>query len=337
MKAGRVSFLVSCLFLVLFAAQVHGVDRDYWPTEGWRVSPPAQQGMDPEMLAKIREFAKASLPGLSSILVIRHGYIVHEEYYRGSEVELLELYSQTKSVLSALIGSALQQGFLSGVDQKLLDFYPEFGSPEMVTLVKVICLHHLLTMSSGLGFSTSNPKKIPPELTFPLRFEPGTRFFYNHTDPQMLSMILSRATGLNASDFAGEYLFKFLGIVSWQWEAVFGYSIGAQNLRLCARDLAKIGYLYLNGGLWAGQKLLPAGWVEESTRAWQHTPDPAMDYGYFWWLFRLGGHPVFASWGFSGQIMYVVPDLDLLIVTAGTRDVSYNELVEKLVIPAIRN
>jgi len=108
-------------------------------------------------------------------------------------------------------------------------------------------------------------------------------------------------------------------------------------LRLCARDLAKVGYLYLSGGQWAGEQVLPPGWVDESTQAWYHSPDPTMDYGYFWWIFRLGDHPAYAAWGFGGQIMYVVPDLGLLVVTSGTRDVSYKELLEKLVIPAIRD
>ena len=212
MKAEKFLLCATCLYLVLGIPKISGLDRDYWPTGEWRISPPEQQGMDPDALAKISAFVTANFPGMSSILVIRHGYIVPEEYYRGNQAELLELYCETKSVLSALIGSALQLDFISGLDQKLTDFFPEFESPEMVAQVKTICIRHLLTMSSGLAFSTSNPKKIPAELAFPLRHEPGARFFYNNTDPQMLSMIISKATGLNASDFAGKHLFKSLGI-----------------------------------------------------------------------------------------------------------------------------
>jgi CubicO group peptidase (beta-lactamase class C family) len=125
-------------------------------------------------------------------------------------------------------------------------------------------------------------------------------------------------------------LFKSLGIVNWQWESIYGHSIDGLNLRLRPRDAAKIVYL-------EGERLLPSGWVEESTKPWQHTQDPAMDYGFLWWILRLAGHPAYAAWGFGGQIMYVVPDLDLLVVTSGTRDHSYSELIEKLVIPAIRD
>jgi len=331
------------LFLLAFFSSLSapslltGADRDYWPTKGWWTCSPEQQGIDAEMSARIGSYVKESCPALSSLLVIRHGYVVFEEYYNGNKDDLRNIMSATKSVMSILIGIALKQGLLESVDQKLTDFFPEFVGIDSSSGARNISLRHLLTMTAGLSDVVLDPKKLADRFRQGFFSEPGP-FAYCNTNHYLLSMIVTKVAGMKASDFAKKFLFKPLGIDRFRWDSLYGYSIGASDLQLSCRDFAKIAYLYLNEGRWDEEQIVAPEWVAQSTLAVVDARgEYYTEYGYSWWIKGLGGHPAYFGWGAGGQYIYILPDLDIIVTTNGTFDTIYDDIVEKYVIPAVRN
>jgi len=331
--------------------------REYWPTSGWKTSTPKQQGMDSAKLLIADEFIQNRLPDAFSLLVIKNGYLVFEKYYSwGSPEKYAVVHSVTKSVMSALIGIALDKGYLKSVDQKLIEFFPEYITDESDPRKKEISLKDLLTMSAGFRwndrgssmrfwYSSLDWAKYTIEL--PLDNNPGDIFNYNSSTSHLLSIILSKSTKASTLDYAKKNLFEPLGIQSAYWhQGPQGYHIGGFGLALSARDLAKIGFLYLNNGYWNGQSIVSEYWVKESTaqqiQAVRHPIYGTFGYGYQWWVKEVDGCSSFRAWGRRGQYIVVVPKLDLVIaVTSETAQphpptsIHYNPLFD-LVAAAVK-
>ena len=307
---------------------------EYWPTSGWKTSTPEQQGMDSAKLLIADEFIQNRLPDAFSLLVVKNGYLVFEKYYSwGSPEKIAVVHSVTKSVTSALIGIALAKGYLNSVDQKIIEFFPEYFADEIDPRKNEIRIKHLLTMSTGFSwndwgpvmrewYTSSNWARFTIQL--PLENSPGDVFNYNSSTSHLLSIILSKSTKISTLDFAKKSLFEPLGIQSAYWhQDPQGYCIGGFGLGLSARDLAKIGFLYLNNGYWNGQSIVPEYWVKESTdqqiQAVSHPIYGAFGYGYQWWVKNVDGCSSFRAWGRRGQFIVIVPKLDLVIaVTSET-------------------
>src|SRR5210317_1834236 len=250
--------------------------REYWPTSGWKTSIPEQQGMDSAKLLIADEFIQNRLADAFSLLIVKNGYLVFEKYYSwGSPEKYAVVHSVTKSVTSALIGIALDKGYLNSVDQKLIEFFPEYITDESDPRKKEISLKHLLTMSAGFRWNDRGPSMrnwyyssdwVKFAVQLPQENNPGDIFNYNSSTSHLLSVILSKSTKTSTLDFAKQNLFEPLGIQSAYWhQDPQGYYIGGFGLGLSARDLAKFGFLYLNNGYWNGQSIVSASWVKEST------------------------------------------------------------------------
>jgi CubicO group peptidase (beta-lactamase class C family) len=285
----KIVFCILTFFLVAFLTDNAVCEQpekwEYWPTSGWRSSTPEMQGMDSAKLLIADEFIQNRLPDAFNLLVVKNGYLVFEKYYSwGSADKYAVVHSVTKSVTSALIGIALDKGYLRSVDQKLTEFFPEYITDELDPRKKEISLKHLLTMSAGFRWNdrgpvmrswntSSNWAKFTIQL--PQGKNLGDVFNYNSSTSHLLSIILSKATKTSALDFAKRNLFEPLGIQSAYWhQDPQGYYIGGFGLGLSARDLAKIGFLYLNNGYWDGQSIVSEYWVKKSTdqqiRAYRH-------------------------------------------------------------------
>ena len=331
-----------------------GRRRDYWPTRGWRESEPSAQGLNPQVLQGLEAFIPGSLPRTSSLLVARHGYIVYERYFQGDQDTPRTLWSVTKSVLSTLIGIALAEGRIRSIDQPMLDFFPELSARPLNPEVRRITLRHLLTMSDGISREGLDFLLTEDKLSVPLQYGPGANFYYNSMSPQVLSIILTRTTGLKARDFAMKRLFQPLGIPEVRWFQVDGYSLGAFGLELTTRDLAKIGYLLLNEGRWDGRQIVPPAWVAEATRPHIRVPRSAKfialtgpyfvdQYGYYWWVRPRQIPPAYMAQGYGGQFLYIVPELDLVtVITANDQDskenlhaLGYLALIDDYIVPAV--
>jgi CubicO group peptidase (beta-lactamase class C family) len=351
--------------------------RDYWPTAGWRAAPPAQVGMDPEVLAELD--AKAAYhPQLRSLLVVRHGYLVYERYWHGDAGSGQEAFSVTKSFTSALVGIALRDHHLKSLDQTVGELLARHLPADADPRLAKVTGRQLLTMTSGLA---GDDPTVGGDLDLLVRLRqsrdwvrhilgrrlattPGTTFAYSNAGSHLLSAIVADATGQSTLAFARAKLFGPLGIhaehalvgvdvpnasrallrayqraaVAWPTDPQ-GYHTGFGGLKLPARDLAKLGYLYLNGGRWDGAQVVPAGYVRASTQAQSHPPPGAgIDgYGYQWWVTNEHGHPGFLAMGFGGQFVQVIPDLDLVVVItsdAANQRGDAQQLVGEAIIPA---
>lgn len=326
----------------------------YYPTQAWRTSTPEQQGVDSAALAKLFDEIQAKQYNIHSIVIARHGFIVAEAYWYPFQPGAKHvLYSCTKSVNSALVGVAIKQGKIDSVAHRVLDFFPERTIANKDARKQAMTLEHLLTMSSGMEWNetgvplsapnNSNRQMIQSKdwvqfvLDRPMKEEPGARFNYNSGGSHLVSAILQKTTGTNELAFAQEYLFKPLGIADVSWTVdPNGIYRGEDGLELTSRDMAKIGYLYLKGGTWDGQQIVPADWVKVSSQ--KHIgATGGKGYGYQWWVQPFG---VYNAAGRGSQYIFVLNDLDLVVVfTSGLPSALFDlpaALVETFIIPAAK-
>ena len=238
--------------------------------------------MDSAVLIGMFDYIEQQKADVHGILIVRNGYTVVEAYYPpyGPNVRH-RTASVGKSFTGALVGIAIQEGYIEGVDQKVLDFFPDHSDWQDDPLKQAMTVEHLLTMTSGLDWpesaaSYSSSQNIMRQminsvdwvrfvLDRPMAAAPGATFNYSSGDSHLLSAIVQEATGMRTISFAREYLFEPLGMsrVGWMSDP-YGTAFGAGGLRLTPRDMAKFGQLYLQGGVWDGQQILPAEWVEAS-------------------------------------------------------------------------
>lgn len=311
-----------CVAVVLCCLScARSANEAYWPTREWKSISPAQAGMDAKGLEPLHSLRR-TLPDATSVLALRHGLIVFEQYFIGDQWTLRNLREMTKGVVSTLVGVAIDQGLIDSVDQKLVDFFPENALLGSDPLMRQVSLRHLLTMSDGLRASGNTVQYTftSPILSLPLKRSPGEGFEDNFMSAQILSMILTRSSGKSAHELAKQYLFEPLSIGESLWadfKGQEGVSHGADGLLLTTRDMAKIGYLLLRRGAWEGKQLVPAEWIGVSTTG-QIQTGRASGYfgqqGFLWWVHAFAGHPGYFAVGTGGQVLCVVPDLDLVAV-----------------------
>ena len=320
---------------------------DYWPTENWRTSSPEAQGMDSQRLAEMLAAIEQQRLDLHSLLIIRNGYLVSENYFGpyGPDTRH-QLYSVTKSFVATLIGIALDKGYIAGTDQHIMDFFPGRTFANLDEQKAAITLEDTLTMRTGLDWQEGDPAYramymspdwVKSVLDEPMASAPGRQFNYCSGCSHVLSAIMQQTTDMNPRDFADQYLFRPLGITNVRWDtAAEGIPIGGWGLQLTPRDMAKLGYLYLRQGQWEDQQIVSAEWVENATRAHTET-DGELGYGYQWWTY-----PPLAAYtalGLGGQTIFVIPELDLVIVTTAEMN-GHDEifqLIQQSILPAVQD
>jgi CubicO group peptidase (beta-lactamase class C family) len=349
MKVIKAFLFTVLVFLAVIPAAAETKTRDYWPTEDWQTSSPEKLGFDTAKLQSIDAFVKQSLPRTASILIIRNGYIAYETYYAGDKNTPRGLYEETASMISILIGMLVNSHQIGEVEDSMLSYLPELRSENLAPNVEKITIRNLLTMSSGLPLphdpvtGTISIDEIKGMLSRPLESIPGEAFVYNATNSNLLSMIITKITKKTAAEFAASQLFQPLGIKKYYWLKSSGYSKSVSGLSLNCRDMAKIGYLYLNHGKWDTKEIVPESWVSESTTS-QVRIDAASEYwrnyGFLWWVSSFKDYGAFFAYGFAGQLIVVMPDPDLVVViTAGDEHAepyNYFAIITDCIIPALK-
>jgi CubicO group peptidase (beta-lactamase class C family) len=284
----------------------------------WQRATPQQEGID------IHALDQADLTGVTSLLVARHGRLVVERYYGIQAADRIPVFSITKTVVSALVGIALEEGRLRSVDERLAEIVR--GADPRITL------RHLLSMSAGYGRALNyGPTDASTLAGRPLVSEPGTTFRYDSGSSDLLAAVLARVTGMRAAEYAQQRLFGPLGIRDERWPG----SHGGSGIVLRPRDLLAFGQLYLDGGMWNGRLIVPASWVRTSTRvhiAVQPGQGVTSGYGYDWWVETHGRH-FFAAHGYLGQILAIFPKLDeVVLVTSSGEGFGTSDVVRRIVL-----
>jgi CubicO group peptidase (beta-lactamase class C family) len=381
--------IVSLLLLVLLAGcrstgDEAGIAVPQSTGDGWQVASLTSVSMDQGPLVQLlRRLEWTQGHRIHGILIVKDRSLVFEQYYPGRKFNLGQytegtgydrddlhvLCSATKSVTSALLGIAIDQGHVASIEQRVFDYFPEHedlleGEPSKDSMT----IKHLLTMTSGLTYDDESLPYSDPRndmnrfysssdpiqflLARPLFAEPGSVFDYDNCNTNILGHIIRKATGRRVDHFAREFLLGPLGIQQAEWQIVRDdVVLCSGDLHLRPRDMARIGLLFLDGGVWNGRRLISSDWCERSTRAYldpgqfTHEFPWANGYGLHWWQRqypgRVGVHPSFFASGWGGQQIIVVRDLNMVIViTAGNwfdpEPISPFVIVEDYVIPAAR-
>jgi len=314
----------------------------------WQFSEPEEQNIDADQIEIALNEAKNRY-SIYAVLVARNGHIVAEKYYRGYTSEsAFNIRSVSKSFLSAITGIAFEEGYIEDLDDKMIDYFPEYQNYVTDDRVNDITLDHLLTMQGGMTHEHNNymdlyltDNWIKSTLEWPLSYDPGERMSYNTFHTHLLSGILSNATSSTTLDYGKDVLFEPLGIEIRDWEqGPQGIFFGGNSMFFTTKDMAALGYLYLNEGEINGNQIVPKDWVnkslENSVPSWQSGWTWGSlgngGYGYLWWLGEIRGHEVYMAIGHGGQFVACFPNLDLIVAInsnayVGWTEANANELV----------
>lgn len=342
--------------------------------DGFEVGSLAQANMDVDLLRSAVDDIKGGNYGeIHSLLIYKDGNLVFEEYFPGHDYQWdgpnfhgywviwdmdrrHNIHSAGKSITSACLGIAIDQGFIESVDDSIFDYLPEHqhlnaNGKDQITI------EHLLTMTSGLewdewGTSYSDENNdvinlwvdcedpITCILEKPLVSEPGTRFTYSGGNIIVLGEILKNATGMDVESFSWQYLFEPLGIENptWRWIGDTGVIYAGGDQQLTPREMLKFGVTYLEGGSWNGQQIVPESWVENSAapypgpdnrwfnHALRHIPPGdntwgPRGYSYTWWTHEFSHRgkklPAYWAYGWGGQKIVIFPDQNTAVVFTG--------------------
>ena len=305
-----------------------------WPDRDWTYSIPESEGMSSDILNSAGAYNDQYQPKRFSLLVIRNGRMVYEHYSHGAYAsQITNIKSVSKSILSLLTGVALENKVLTGVDQPLSEGFPDYYLTINDPLKRNITLRHMLTMTAGLEWEENGAidgswhgSRDWLRFTLDQRLvsAPGALFNYSTPLTHLLTAWIGRAAFVSPLDYLRQKLLIPLDTQEIRWDQdPRGNYCGGWEMYLRPRDLAKIGLLVLRHGRWKDQQLVPDNWIAESTRTQQKTSGTLQqigDYGYLWWTSRQQGFEVIAGSGYGGQYIFIVPALDLVMVTTARYD-----------------
>jgi CubicO group peptidase (beta-lactamase class C family) len=302
-----------------------------------------------------RAFALASeLPRMRSLLVQWKGQLVRETYFGGTTPSMrANIKSASKSIISALVGIAIARGHIKSVRQTVGDLLPT-DARGLDSIKRAITVEHLLSMRAGLqstsfdnyGSWVTSRNWVRHALRQPMVDEPGGAMVYSTGSTHLLSAILTRATRMSTYEFAQRHLARPLGVTLRPWQTdPQGIYFGGNDMYLTPREMLKIGALYLNGGVANGRQIVPRAWIDSSFVPRTISPFNGNRYGYGWWTRNAHGHDIRFAWGYGGQFIFVVPDLELVIVATSDPNArrywghtdALHGIVEDWIIPAVAN
>ena len=347
--------------------------------DGWPTATPESTGLDGPRLCGIAARLAATNANVHAVIVVRRGMLVFEQYFPGYDepwgmgegrhdfdaTTKHDMRSVSKSVVSLLVGIAIDRELIKSADEPVVKFFPDYSALKSPGWDN-ITLRHLLTMSSGIQWDENRAWKDPQNdephlgseadpyryvLSKPIATPPDTVWNYNGGGTDLLGNVIERVSGQSLEAFAREALFVPLGISDWEWMKYRNERIAsAAGLRLRPRDAAKIGQLVLNKGAWSGRQIVSAKWIEQSvTPRFQAIGyfGGLFYYGQQWWMGRtlFGDKDVkwIAAQGLGGQRIFIVPELDLVMVTtsglygSGRQGQAALDILANFIIPYIRD
>lgn len=300
--------------------------------------------MNQEKIAEMEAIVAADYSNMAGMVIMKEGKAVYEKYFCGcTEADRIHVFSVTKSILSILIGIALDKGYIHSVDQKVLEFYPEYTVKKGEKTIQNVTIKDMLTMTAPYKYKSNPYTKYFTSMDW-VKFsldvlggkgQIGEFRYAPIVGPDILSGILERAAGQSVFEFAKEYLFAPLGITvektitfhSKEEQMAFykatdiscwvagptGVNTAGWGLTLSPMDMAKIGQLFLNGGMWNGNRIVSEKWVSDSTSEQSRWKQRDLPYGYLWWIGEQDNG--YAAMGDGGNIIYVSPDKNMVVAS----------------------
>lgn len=335
-------FYFICIFLA-FLSLIGCNEHSSEPTNEkiiWNYSTPQAQGMNSQILDSA--FIQAGLKGyIDGLLVIRNGFLVGEHYYNGYDATTPHnIMSVSKSFLSAITGIALQQGYIDSLEEKMINYFPEYVYSGMDPRKYDITIKHLLTMRMGIRneaddnygvyweFYNSN-NWIKKTIEDTLISDPGAKMHYNTFQTHLLSAIITKTTGQSTLNYADAVLLSRMNIDIDFWEQdPQGYYFGGNSMHFTPQEMAVLGYLYLNNGRLNDMQIIPANWVTLTLSPSTNLTHPNewgelknYNYAYLWWLGQINNYNLFMGYGYGGQFVIVFPEINLIVVSTAKNEV----------------
>ncbi|TFF95382.1 class C beta-lactamase-related serine hydrolase, partial [Candidatus Thorarchaeota archaeon] len=352
-RTASAAVLVLLVMLIVPAGgePVRSTDYAPWPTDAWTRVPAESQQVNSTILQSMLDHFKSNQIAVDSILIVRNGYLILEEYlshYRPNDLH--HQFSVTKSVLSALIGIAVQEGFIDSISTPMLSFFPNRVVANVDDNKRAMTIGHLLRMDAGFEWNEEHYGTALNDYNRMIRSKdwiqyvldrriaarPGEIFQYNSGLSHLLSAILQNSTGMKTVDFAKRYLFDPLGIDEYVWDTdPAGINEGGSKLKLRPLDMAKIGYLFLREGDWDGKQIIPRKWIH-SVSTTQLIVDKYRGYSLHWWT--LPQLDVYYALGWGSQSIVVMPDYGVVIaVSAATlhKSAEVTTILNKWILPSM--
>lgn len=316
--------------------------------------------MNYEEMLQLEKKISCDHGNIAGMVILKNGRVLYENYFNGfTASQAVHVFSVTKSIVSILIGIAIDRGDIGSVNQKVLDFFPDYIVKRGEKTIQAVTVKNLLTMTAPYKFKSAPYTKVfscEDWVTATLDLLGGKKpvgaFRYmDMIGPDILSGILKKATGLSMLDFAQKFLFSPLGIavpanivlytpelhvafikqgnVNGGWVAdESGHNTAGWGLTLTAMDMAKLGQLYLNGGKWEGEEVVSAKWIDESIKEHSRWEEENLPYGYLWWTGIENGY---AAMGNSGNVIYINPGEKLVISIAALFKPTAKDIIEFIV------
>lgn len=339
-----VSFLVSCSEESVKPDFIsEGIyNGEYFPTDEWRYCSPEDVGANPQALEDAHHYILNDQSGTDAYMIVKNGYIIAEDYSNDFAPQQKHAsFSIAKSFTSALIGIAIDKGYISSVEDKFSEYYEELNHDTIQQWKKDLKISHALTMTSGIdwteeGILTNDLVQLAQSDDFvsyvinkPIKNEPGTVWSYNSGESMYLSGLINKTTGKSMLTFAKENLLSPIGIKDLDWttdsknQTLAGWGINATM-----HDFAKFGYLFLHNGNWDGTQIISDAWVTKSTSPFSNDYP---FYGYLWWLEETFSETsvslpdnIYMAIGAFGQYIIVIPSKDIVIVRLGQDIIGQN-------------
>ena len=294
-----------------------------WPTLEWNTASLESQGMCPDEVQSVIDYAFLEGNDTGAIIVIRNGYIVIEEYDSGkTENDLATSWSVGKSFASALMGVALEEGLVSSLDETTGQYFSEWAGTEREN----ITIRNLMTLRTGLEADCLGPPndfdnggnsiyfsldQVACALNRELQGPIGEKLYsYSNSDVMLAGEIMEITSGMKLDDYLDQKLGSIMNADYQWWEDAFGNSLGYCCIDATPQDFGRFGLLFARNGEWDGQQLIPQSWIELSTSLALNG-----EYGYYWW--PIDGHNGFVAIGLHGQTIAVIPEDNLVIMRFG--------------------
>jgi len=267
--------------------------------------------------------AAFEIGSIESVMIEKDGEVIAQQFAgRMNPNRTTNIKSASKSILSLLVGIAIEEGYLEGVDQPIGEFFEDYFEQNPNPEKEMITIGDLLTMRSGLE-STSirnygrwvvSSNWYRYVLDRELVADPGGRMIYSTGTTHLLSVILTRASGMSTRAFANRYLFGPMGINLGVWDRdPQGYYFGGNNMAMNPADMLKIGRMMMNMGEWNGEQIVPQEWILDSVKTYTRSNFNPYDMGYLWWRRPVNGYEAIFAWGHGGQYIMMIPELDVVM------------------------